>query len=368
MASLFEAEKTLNAAHVRKHQLETIGLVEAMANVDILPEKRKADIKYRSAILKMTVSSLAQQVQYAYAAAIRSIGVCTGAIPLLFCEDMLISVGAGNPYKATLPAILFKDAKSCRAKHAQRVQDENATSGDMILATTRKHAADLALLDAFFQIDAQIVEDLVGSGVQARMVRKILEVCPSAERHLSASDAVQRLRALQASPWGKMADKDSQNKLACVITMITAIAEERCPDIAVAEANIVLQPVVNTFQYFIEKVKVVSGKGQTAAEFLHGRQAVAHHFDRVDASDKAGKLDKSDTGYQLCKTFAFLLSAEQRLRLEEWHVKLEQAQDAEVRVAKARRLAGKSSKGAASASGGKSYADKAMSRASALFD
>ena len=342
---------------LRVHQAETQKQVSAFAHLDILPQKRKVKVTYRTTRLTLKVQSPPHQVQLTYAAGVKSAGTKSSQLPKLVCEDMLVQ-GNDDKIVATFEDNIFVGAKAARARIAQTIDDKNATTGDVIHDVVNKSQEDLYILDPDFAIELAVVDELLGAGSGSRMQTKILECLPSAQKHFLPLVASQNLNTLQLSPAGKMADRSSQSRLTSTMSMVNSLAEDRNPDVREAQASDFMRPVVDRFQYFI-KPQRASGKA-AGTQYITGAAVLTLLFEGAKEKCEAGKFPKESL--TTLTTFTFLLTQEQHDARKELTTIMDSKTDISVKVAKSQKT-----KATSAGAGSSKDADRATQESIHMF-
>ena len=171
------------------------------------------------------------------------------------------------------------------------------------------------------------------------MQTKVIECLPTRETHFKVVDVGQRLHALQVSSWGKMADRGSRSRLENTLSMVNAIAEERCPYVGEALSNDFLRPIVDQFQYMVPPQADAKASSSGGGGVITGVGALTMLLALARDKLKAGKLVKEYMTHINC--FAFLLTREQQNAASECMASLEKKADATVKLAKVAKTKGK---------------------------
>jgi len=175
--------------HITKDVFEQTSLagreaIEALPNLDLLPQRRTVELRYRGTPFECKVSSPLEELSLKLSCYIRGLAVEKGSLKPLWVEDQLIPFGF-TMGKGTVDRALLEEAKVARALAESLVRDQGHQSADLIAEVIRVKANTLTSLDRLFKIELQFMKEMLGSAGERRLLEEILKLMPSEQNKVS---------------------------------------------------------------------------------------------------------------------------------------------------------------------------------------
>lgn len=106
------------------------------------------------------------------------------------------------------------------------------------------------MLDPNFKLELALIEELVGERSERRLRDIILDKMPSASKATSPREVATSLQVLQSTESFKLATRAAQEKVRAALALVSALAEDRTPDLQAASECSFLSDTVAAFQFF----------------------------------------------------------------------------------------------------------------------
>jgi hypothetical protein len=168
----------------------------------------------------------------------------------MWCEDVLVPTFV-SPLKGSIAESVLKPINLARHKCKAAISDSGGVgSSDTVSQLVKSKQANYMQLDKHFDLEASMVEELVGPRSVGRLKAMVLVVMPSADRDHSASQVHASLTLLQSSDSFKLSTRAAQEKTKVAMTLVQAIMESFVPNLKEASDCDFLKDVVVAMQWF----------------------------------------------------------------------------------------------------------------------
>ena len=302
------AKKPLTTESLNEFKFTCLEVVGALPNIDLLPVKRRVEVKYRGAPVVGDVTSLPAEISFRFAAVWKARAVCEKKLSPLWCEDFLnLDTAADAKFKD-----LVSDDDACKAAEVARAAckvafDESGTGpSDAVMRTLKAKRSHWLLMDPDFGLEIAMIETLCGEGSEARLAASILDLFPTATKVVTLEEVCQQLHAMPALTIYKMASRAAQAKHSLVCTMLGRLCEGHAPCLATMSQDPTLAPVVARLGFFVRVTESSGSKGKSNE--LVGAAALKHLFEA--ARIKHGDTKATLNDVEKLRSFSFLVPAD----------------------------------------------------------
>jgi hypothetical protein len=256
---------------------------------------------------------------------------------------LLIDEGVEVAYVSTVTEELVAEAKAARKEAKQVIEDEGATSADIMSKVLQRKSTKLLLKDPQFKLELGLVTQLVAEGSNSQLLRRALAVLPSANKMVTVDRCAQQLHQLGSSDLHKVSSRGSQEKLKVVQQMVNAIVQGLPPDISLKADCEFVSNAVTSFQWF---VTLPPSTGSANARIKYGDEAMKGLIAKVKQKHTEGTATLDDI--RPLKVFFWLVPAEHADAINKITVEVSSSTAAALEVAQAPKAKAKSKAGKAS--------------------
>ena len=252
-------------------------------------------VEYRGLQLEVPVMCVNDMWSYHVAALFKSVGVDSGAVPKLWCEDELVGERGAPTNK--VEGKLLQPTINARAACRGFITDAEFESGEVIAATLAAKAKFLRGIDAKFSIDAQVFLSHIGDKVGRRFQEAVLATLPTEASGKLVSEALERLDSLQQGKLLKFCGAQHISTFGMVHDWVRTLSQDRCPNFKDTSGSAFLTSVVAALGHFVRVEDAASSGAQ--GKVLTARHAVAALFSNVEKKS----MEKAVVSYSDIKVF-----------------------------------------------------------------
>jgi hypothetical protein len=285
--TMMHAKQTVSQDFFDAAQGGVIDLLERMPGIESLPSRREVFVTYRGSKLPIRVSTLAEEVQLKFMAAIKGIAVETDKLPKLWIEDLVVLPLSPLAPSPPLSEPMLKNATAARKTLKHMVSDASVSSSDVLAKLVGQKTQGLLLQDPAFKIELAVVGELTRSDDKGRLRESVIQALPTAKVIWAAESAVQKLQALEGTELFKLSSRSAQEKVRIAQNMVAAISEGRKPDVRAMGEDDFVATVVSACQWFVEH------QDKSTDPPLYGKAALAKKLENLEVKKRPRPLSRS---------------------------------------------------------------------------
>jgi hypothetical protein len=281
--------------------------VNALENIDLLPELRDVVKFYSGDEFLCKDLTIAQEVSVALSFAWRPIAVSQGVLIPLWLEAMV------NPTKALLCDRKIECSLAAQANYARLQLNPNfATSlelgGDVIIKNLLVMRHEFDSIDPDFEADVLLIKSIGGLNSELALIRCMHVLLPNGTSVIAAETVLQQLVALTSDNKFRLASAPARAKHAAFQTVLMKIVGGKCPDLEAMQSDVLLRPLIDLLPNLCSFSKAASSDATVAEATTFGLAALNDRLQKVQKmitdNEIVGEADVADF-----ITFAFVIPA-----------------------------------------------------------
>lgn len=287
-------------AAAKKTALVNLQKRDGMEN---LPDKRDILIDYRATTFSIKVMNISEEVDFRFAAALKTLVVDNGELQALVCEDDLVGRRPKGA-KGQVEKGVYMEWSAARDSCSNMLASKTCGEGDAIVSQLTKKESSLRAIDPTFLVEIRFFQSMAGEAGEQFLRDKVLALMPTAKTAISEAKVISSLKQLMASELYKFAGAGARGVVTTVSALVNDLLDGRAPSFASNPGEFLVD--IRTRMAFFCRVQVPKKEeivGAGAARFL------CEQCLKSDAVDLA-TLEKPIT-------FSWLLPDDLASRLEE---------------------------------------------------
>ena len=276
---------------------------EETAGIEVLKAARKINVKYRSQTLHdLEIDGMLQEIETRLSAWLKGLSITSGDLHALDMEDML-GIGNAPPIpnaKVIVHGDLFNKWEAAREKLKMHSKAQSLANADDMVALMKSTSAGLTLEDDCWRIEKGVLAQIAGPAAETRMVAKIAEWFPAADRDADVDFVLGKLNAEVNKASIRFVPQQVKDGLTVIIGWLTAIKASSPVNIASAHMVPLVQEAARRLQYFL-----TMPKEGTEGGVVRGAEAMEILIDAL--TNKAKQNTAKGTNTDLIIKFKWLV-------------------------------------------------------------
>lgn len=231
-----------------KNKLEE-ALKQQDKTLHLVTKPRVVKLMYRGIEYEATVSSYLEEFQLKVAAFAKGVGVKSGMLQPLFCEQDLCDPALPE-FKGTFDEKFFKACANARTESLKFVEDSSKASATEIKACLSKHHKLLASLDRDWKVELNFWLSQCGEGGERRFKQTIIGSLATAEKKVDLSKSVQAIQNIMDGKLFQFVSVGMQANTNSIHDWLKTIRDGRAPKIPDTTGNEFFMKIIEHMGYF----------------------------------------------------------------------------------------------------------------------
>lgn len=199
--------------------------------MDNLPEKREVAIEYRSIGFTIKVSNMSEEVDFRFAAALKTLVVDSAELQAISCEDDLVGRRA-RATKGQVEKGVFMEWQAARDSCTGLLSSMGTGDGDAIVAQLTKKESSLRAIDSTFLVEIRFFQSMAGEAGERILKDKVLGLMPTAKNAVCEAKVITSLKQLMAADLYKFAGAGARGVVTTVSALVGDLLDGRSPSFA----------------------------------------------------------------------------------------------------------------------------------------
>ena len=244
--------------------------VQNLQGIDLLKQKRKVTIKYRSSSLhEVEVDNVLEEVEAKVAAWLKGVAIQSGLLKALEVEELLGIHDLEAATKVVIKPKLVKRWSASRSRFATLMKSRGTATADEMQQLSKSSSPSLTLEDPTWKVEKGVMAQLTGTAAELRAKQKIVDWFPSKERYADITDVLNLVTAeLNRAAIGYV-PVDVRDGLTLVQGWLTALKTGQDLKLSSAKMVPLCQEAAVRLPFFLRCMNgIVALKGQDAMDHL----------------------------------------------------------------------------------------------------
>lgn len=150
--------------------------VQRRPGMDKLVEKRDIIIEYRSIAFSIKVSNLSEEVDFRFAAALKTVAVDAGDLQTIVCENDLVG-RRSKVSKGQMDKSVVMEWQAARDSCNDMLSASGTSEGEAIVSRLGKKEQSLRAIDSTFLVEIRFVQSMAGEAGEKLLKQKRSSRC-----------------------------------------------------------------------------------------------------------------------------------------------------------------------------------------------
>ena len=247
----------LTEAGLGKSKLACLQAVSDMDNYELMPQKRQIQLSCGGHDFVFEVESTVQMISVAHSFAWRPMAVQQAKLRAMWCEEVVLPncvVASDRPVDVSL----VRQPDEARRQMNSVFKEQGDITGEVAAGFMKKTEHHFTEVDQEFFADLVLVQEVSGANSQARLMRRICSLLPTADREVGADLALAELCRLTQDNVYKMASKPAKVQHGVIKAVLCSIVDKRAPDMTTALGERSMKAVTDRFKFFARHTSAAS--------------------------------------------------------------------------------------------------------------
>ena len=226
------AKKKLEDEDVKQSKKELLQKLGAEPGMKELADKRTIQVEYRGVQLDINIGSLVEDVDFRYAACLKSEAVDVGLINPIFCENDLVRARPAGLHEGRLQESVYCRWESARDSINEWLEASSSQEGATVVSLLTKKEAGMRAIDATFRLEVQFFSQLVGDAGERILQQQVKGCFPTLAKAVTEEQCLASLKVIQSGQLFKFVGAAAQGAVTNASTLVQHLSEGRQPNFA----------------------------------------------------------------------------------------------------------------------------------------